>query len=215
MQQSYLVLLLSLLSLFNASVAENEVCRERQYFNYSMWLPSLEKMTRWKRETPIDSTCSSPANWNETVTDLANFINGNPVIYNLTLDMIESWNNLTTNPATPELNCNITDIDIQPLDRDLCNVTSITDFLDAINCIIVMAPPFHGNDLIGVPLAAFLTGFDATLSGQSLFRMTAWNAKIQNILKSYHWFLDNPSSNSVFYQNGSMLSSDFVCGTNE
>ena len=64
----------------------------------------MKVINDWKSHQFIDESVDlSPA-----VSNLSEFIYSNPVIGNLTINMINSWNEIITNPDTPELNCNIT-----------------------------------------------------------------------------------------------------------
>ena len=71
---------------------------------------------------------------------------------------------------------------------------TIPVFLAGINRIIQTPIKFRKKGLIGIPLAAWFSGVDATLAGQTLFRYAAWNFCIRHILKAWNKFLNTQES---------------------
>jgi len=71
---------------------------------------------------------------------------------------------------------------------------SIQKFLVGINTIIKTPIIWTPAGLIGIPLAAWFSGVDATLAGQTLFRYPEWNVCIKGILDAWNKFLNTQES---------------------
>eukprot|EP01084_Bolivina_argentea_P025330 47093_1 len=66
--------------------------------------------------------------------------------------------------------------------------------LFGINYLIQQPIIYYDKDLVGIPLAAWFTGLDATLAGQTLFRYPKWNDAISAVLTTYHKYLNSQDS---------------------
>eukprot|EP01083_Nonionella_stella_P294985 1002563_1 len=60
----------------------------------------------------------------------------------------------------------------------LGNIANVNMMLFGINYLIQQPIIYYDKDLVGIPLAAWFTGLDATLAGQTLFRYPKWNDAI-------------------------------------
>jgi len=74
--------------------------------------------------------------------------------------------------------------------------------LNAINFIITIAPYFIENDLVGVPMSAYLVGIDPTLSGSALFRLPMFNKHMSDVLNEWNVYLASLESASGFTEEG-------------
>ena len=73
-------------------------------------------------------------------------------------------------------------------------IQTIDVFLHGINLIIQNPIIWTPKGLIGIPLAAWFAGVDATLAGQTLFRYPSWNKCIKNILDAFNSYLNTQES---------------------
>jgi phosphatidylserine decarboxylase len=160
----------------------------------SGWLPprgsaSLEKF--------FDIVFSAaPTDLAPCVADMAQFIDGNPIIDYLIASACQQNGTIIA--------ADLASTDGVPIPR----IADKQTLLDVFNYLLTFAPAFVDDDLVGLPFSAFVVGIDPTLSGRTLFGLPQFNEKMAAILNVWHDFLETTGSDVGFRVEGQQWLSD-------
>jgi len=163
------------------------------YYPYNLqsgWLPepgsdSMQEFFKTVLE-------AEPAAYAESIQALDDFIEKNHVITYLVDNACDENGNIIDSYLTSD-------------QRDGVPVPRIKDkkaLLDGLNHLITIAPHFIKNDLVGVPMSAFIVGIDPTLSGTALFRLPMFNDHMKKVLDEWNKFLETKASAEGFTEEG-------------
>eukprot|EP01083_Nonionella_stella_P074930 203414_1 len=143
----------------------------KNWYGSGGWLPGPARLRKWRQA--IVNNFSTDITYKDSVKELAELIQTDPSVKLLVNQMLDQEKAL--NPI-------------------LGNIANVRMMLFGINYLIQQPIIYYDKDLVGIPLAAWFTGLDATLAGQTLFRYPKWNDAISVVLKTYHDYLDSQDS---------------------
>jgi phosphatidylserine decarboxylase len=83
-------------------------------------------------------------------------------------------------------------------DNDGPRINDLDALLHGLNTILTQPPGFIGEDLIGLPFSALVTGIDLARFGVTAFQVLLLNLLMSSILQDWNAFLDSRASTTGF-----------------